>query len=109
MSRNIAQNAFYVLELKPECSAMDVEMAGQKHLAMLKVGMASAETYATPMGPQSRDAELVRAAMAQLRDPKSRIVQELWAQLSLEPLAQTDEEPLHGPWREAFKAMGWKR
>lgn len=109
MSRNITQNAFYVLELSPECSAMDVEMAGQKLLAMLEVGMADAQTYSTPMGPQDRDAERVRAAMAQLRDPKSRVVHELWAHLPAEPLPLAAEDPLDGPWREAFKAMGWKR
>ncbi len=109
MSRNITQNAFYVLELSSECSVMDVEMAGQKLLAMLEIGMADAKTYSTPMGHQERDAERVRAAMAQLRDPKSRIVHELWAQLPAEPLTQATEAPLDGPWPEAFKALGWKR
>ena len=109
MSRRIAENPFYVLELATECSAMDVEMQGQKLLAMLEVGMAAAKTYSTPMGSQDRDQERVRNAMTELRDPKRRIVHELWAQLPPETLPEPTEAPLDGPWPEAFKAMGWTR
>jgi len=51
----------------------------QKLLGMLELGFAEVQRYATPLGPQPRTAELVRAAVAALRDPYQRLVAELWA------------------------------
>lgn len=73
-----ADNPFFVLELRVTASRAEVERAGQKFLGMLEVGMAKAAVYTTPLGVRARTAELVRAAMAELRDPERRLVHELW-------------------------------
>ncbi len=77
----IRDNAFYVLELTPTCSRLDMERQGQKLLAMLELRLAAAVTYATPVGQRMRDADKVRLAMARLRDPDKRLEEELWARL----------------------------
>ena len=78
----IACNPFLVLELAPDCARMEVERQGQKLLAMLAVGFAESDEYPTPFGPMPRTTELVREAMATLRDPRRRLVAEMWAQSS---------------------------
>jgi hypothetical protein len=75
----IADNPFLVLELAPDCSRIEIERAGQKLLAMLEVGLGDADRYETPFGPRPRTPELVREAMAALRDPRRRLVAEMWA------------------------------
>ena len=42
-------------------------------------GLAEAAHYATPLGRRPRTAELVRAAVSELRDPERRLVHEFWA------------------------------
>jgi hypothetical protein len=82
MSRErLSENPFYVLGVLPDCSRADLERAGQKLLAMLELGMAAAQSYPTPLGPAPRTADSVRQAMAELRDPRRRLLHELWAQL----------------------------
>ena len=113
----IAENPFFVLGLEPECSRLEMERQGQKLLAMLEVGFAEATRYATPFGERTRDAEAVRAAMAHLRDPRRRLVAELWARA---PVRAAEEGPrLAGAaidepeaaveigWRGAVAALGW--
>lgn len=73
------QNPFFILELPTTASRAEVERAGQKLLALLAIGNAGARTCQTPLGALERDADLVRKALAQLRDPHARIVHELWA------------------------------
>lgn len=120
MSDWIEHNAFYVLGLEPDCGPMDVEREGQKLLAMLELGVGKSATYGTPLGPRKRDAELVRTAMAELREPRRRLIHELWACPApdsvpdVEPGSDADTETTtaddpRGPWREAFVALGWRR
>jgi hypothetical protein len=73
------ENPFLVLALAPDTDAGAVERQGQKLLAMLAAGLAEAGRYATPLGARARTPELVRAAMAELRDPERRLGHEWWA------------------------------
>jgi hypothetical protein len=73
------ENPFLVLELDPSAGVVEMERQGQKLLSMLAAGIAEAKTYSTPLGPSPRSAELVRMAMAELRDPERRFVHEWWA------------------------------
>ena len=75
----IVDNPFFVLGLSPDASRIELEREAQKLLGMLELGFAGAQTYATPLGPRPRTAEMVRAAVATLRDPYTRLVAELWA------------------------------
>lgn len=77
--KHVTENPFFVLELTPSCSLMDIERAGQKWLSMLKVGMAAARVYKTPVGEQPRDEDAVRRAMADLRDPALFEKMAFWA------------------------------
>lgn len=73
------ENPFLVLDLPVTAGAGEIERQGQKWMAMLAAGLAEAGAYATPIGPRPRTAELVRSAMAELRDPARRLVHEFWA------------------------------
>lgn len=73
------ENPFFVLGLATDASRIEVEREAQKLLGMLELGFADALTYATPLGPRPRTPELVRAAVAALRDPARRLAAELWA------------------------------
>jgi len=55
-----------------------VEREGQKLLAMLSARVPGADAYTTPLGPAPRTPELVREALAELRDPDRRLVHEWW-------------------------------
>lgn len=79
MSAMIHDNPFFVLGLAPDASRIEIEREAQKLLGMLELGFADAATYRTPVGPQPRTPEAVRAAVAALRDPYRRLVAELWA------------------------------
>jgi len=68
----LAANPFFVLELGPEATVMEIERKTQKLLAELELGRASAKTYRSPFGERPRDAEAVRAASRALRDPTLR-------------------------------------
>lgn len=85
----LAQNPFFVLELRPDCSRAEVERAGQTLLGMLELELSAAQSYASPLGRHRRSPELVRASMAELRDPNRRLLHELWA--SLEPRLDAPE------------------
>ncbi len=75
---SVAENPFYVLALAPDASRIEIEREAQKLLGMLELGFADAARYQTPLGPRTRTPELVRAAVAALRDPQQRLVAELW-------------------------------
>lgn len=77
----IAENPFYVLGLGTTVSRTDVEREGAKLLSMLQLDLKESKTYRSPVGEHPRTAEAVRAAMAELRDPKRRLVHELLASL----------------------------
>ena len=86
-----SENPFYILGLRPDCSRADLEREGQKLLAMLELKLEAARSYPTPLGPMPRTADLVRQAMAELRNPQRRLLHELWAELPPSPL--TGEPP----------------
>ena len=105
----IADNPFFVLGLSPDASRIEIEREAQKLLGMLELGFADAQSYKTPIGPRARTAEMVRAAVAALRDPYQRLVAELWARHA----PATHDVPLTG---HAFaaaasnglrKKLGW--
>jgi hypothetical protein len=72
-------NPFLVLELPAGATREQAERQGAKLLAMLSAGLAGAATYPTPLGPRERTDELVRAALAELRDTDRRLIHEWWA------------------------------
>jgi hypothetical protein len=118
----IRDNPFYVLGLRPTATRQAIEREGTKLLGMLELGLLSARTYATPVGPADRTAEKVRAAMAELRDPERRLGHELWARLDpAESAAPEAADPDEGkamadpprpraddPWPSALAELGWR-
>jgi len=72
-------NPFLVLELGPGVGGAQAERQGEKLLAMLAAGLEEAGRYSTPFGARERTPELVRAALAELRDPRRRLRHEWWA------------------------------
>jgi len=115
MSRErFVENPFYVLGVRPDCTRAELEREGQKLLGMLEIGLPSAKKYPTPLGEAERSPELVRQAMAELRDPHKRLLHELWAQLPAEPLSMepstsdpADDAGGPGPWPDAPSALGF--
>jgi hypothetical protein len=109
MSANLADNPFFVLGVGPDISRIEVEREAQKLLGMLELGFAEARSYATPLGPRQRTAEMVRAAVAALRDPYRRLLAELWARhappAATEPPAAEPAPPTHDGLR---RALGWR-
>jgi len=105
----LADNPFFVLGVTAEASRIEVEREAQKLLGMLELGFAEARSYATPLGPRERTAEMVRAAVAALRDPYRRLVAELWARhappLHAEPVAREPPAPARVGLR---RALGWR-
>ena len=110
LERALVENPFLVLGVPPDCSRADFEREGQKLLSMLALGLVEAASYATPLGPRPRTSELVREAMAELRDPQRRVLHEL---LAPEPSGSTAalafEPPRKSPetWTEALWAFGF--
>jgi hypothetical protein len=109
----IADNPFYVLELAVDCTRSEVEREGQKLLAMLELDIESARSYASPLGTHKRTSELVRNAMAELRDPERRLRHELWARLGVGRFdSDTADEEARATndrsWTDAMFAMGWR-
>jgi hypothetical protein len=100
-------NPFFVLDVSLQASRTEVERAGQKLLGLLALGAAGADRYDTPFGPATRDADAVRRALATLRDPNERVIQELWAQVATGVDGKPDT-PAAGAWEEAAHAIGWK-
>lgn len=111
--RKILENPFRVLELTPTATRGEVEREAAKWLGMLELGHAGAGSYATPLGPRQRTAELVRWAAAELRDPERRLAHELWVRMGdgidAAALQEEAQRPRDGeePWLGAFRAIGW--
>ena len=101
----LVDNPFYVLGVSADASRAEVEREGQKLLGQLALGLASAQRYHTPLGPQERTPERVRAALAKLRDPDSRLVACLWAHAPTDEDAPASEPP-HD---EFFRSAGLRR
>lgn len=111
--RKLVRNPFFILGLTPEASRAQIEREGQKLLSMLQVGFGEASHYHTPLGPQRRTAEMVRHAMAELRDPSRRLCHEVWAAYCPPPDdcakpvgSHTPDQP--DPWEGAFASFGWR-
>jgi hypothetical protein len=109
---HIAENPFYVLGLSPEATRIEIEREGQKLLGMIELGMSAALAYPTPLGSKERTSDMVRRAMAELRDPEKRLVHEQWARL--EPklvvdleLDTEDERSTAPAWKNALAVLGW--
>jgi hypothetical protein len=103
-------NPFFVLDVSPQASRTEVERAGQKLLGLLTLGAAGADRYDTPFGPATRDADAVRRALATLRDPNERVIQELWAQIATDVASGVDlspDAPAGKAWEDAARAIGW--
>ena len=106
---NIADNPFFVLGVPAEASRIEVEREAQKLLGMLELGFAEARTYQTPIGPRERTGEMVRAAVAALRDPYRRLVAELWARHAPPPRPATPACEPEAPTRDGLRrALGWR-
>lgn len=78
------ENPFLVLAVGPATGIAEIERQGQRLLAELAAGLDDARRYPTPFGARARTPELVRAAIAELRDPARRLLHEWWAR-GLEP------------------------
>jgi hypothetical protein len=102
--QRLAENPFFVLDLPADAPRADVERTAQRLLAELGVGRESAATYRTPFGRAARTTDLVRAAVAELRDPARRVAHEVWARVPL----REDPEPAAPsvPWPIAARALG---
>ena len=101
-------NPFFVLGLAPDASRIEAEREAQKLLGMLELGFADAATYQTPLGPRPRTPELVRAAVATLRDPYKRLLAELWARHAPPP-RPAEPEPTPEPTRTGLRRLlGWR-
>lgn len=105
----LLDNPFFVLGLAAEASRIEVEREAQKLLGMLELGFSETATYATPLGPQPRTAEMVRAAVAALRDPYQRLVAELWARHAPPARSEPPARPPPAATRDGLRrALGWK-
>ena len=104
----IVENPFLVLGVSPDASRIEIEREAQKLLGMLELGFAAAMTYATPLGPRPRTPEAVRAAVATLRDPYSRLVAELWARHAPAPAdAPASDAPASDAQPGMRRTLGW--
>ena len=107
----LEENPFFVLGLQPDTSRIELEREAQKLLGMLELGFADSQTYATPLGLRPRTPELVRAAVAALRDPYRRLIAELWARHA--PPVRTDSSVTAHASGESFsvglrRSLGWR-
>ncbi len=79
LARERVANPFFVLDVAPAAAVAEIERQGQRLLAELAAELPGARRYATPFGARERTPELVRAALAELRDPARRLAHEWWA------------------------------
>jgi hypothetical protein len=104
----VDDNPFFVLGLPADTSRIEIEREAQKLLGMLELGFAEAKTYQTPLGTRPRTPELVRAAVAALRDPYRRLIAELWARHAPAPkpieVASVQPDP---PRTGLRRTLGW--
>ena len=105
---NLADNPFFVLGVPTAASRIEVEREAQKLLGMLELGFAEARTYTTPLGPRDRTAEMVRAAVAALRDPYRRLVAELWARHAPPPRPAPAPRELPNVHSGLRRLLGWR-
>ena len=105
----LVDNPFFVLGLSPDASRIEIEREAQKLLGMLELEFVDARTYQTPLGPQPRTPEAVRAAVAALRDPYRRLIAELWARNAPPPRATPPAQRQTRRARTGLRrALGWR-
>jgi len=107
----LVKNPLLILGLEPGSSRLEVERVGQKLLGLLAIGARSAQSYATPWGPQPRDEHLIREALAALKDPATRLRAELWFLAPGTPNAPEMAGAAAGDpalAELAFRAVGWR-
>ena len=121
----LEDNPFFVLGLPPDTSRIEIEREAQKLLGMLELKLASAGRYASPLGWHARTPDLVRAAVAALRDPARRLLAEAWARHAtivagpdpgataptageLRDAIDDADAPAPG-WEDARQILGWAR
>lgn len=106
----IIDNPFFVLGLAPDASRIEIEREAQKLLGMLELDFPDAKAYQTPLGPQARTPELVRAAVAALRDPYRRLVAEVWARNAPPPrsVARPTTTTTSVPRLGLRRSLGWR-
>lgn len=104
----VDDNPFFVLGLPADTSRIEIEREAQKLLGMLELGFAEVKTYQTPLGTRPRTPELVRAAVAALRDPYRRLIAELWARHApaVKPIEVAGPEP-EAPRIGIRRSLGW--
>ena len=100
----IDQNPFHVLDVDVTAARAEIERAGQLLLAQIELDVAAARAYDTPLGERERTPELVRKALAELRDPDKRLVHEFWAQRGGD--AAPPEVRADGP--RLLRRLGWR-
>jgi hypothetical protein len=79
LARERVANPFFVLAVVPDAGVAEIERQGQRLLSELAAGLDGARRYQTPFGARERTPELVRVAIAELRDPVRRLAHEWWA------------------------------
>lgn len=101
----IDDDPFAVLGVAVTATTREIEREAQKLLAMLALGVGDAGTYPSAAGPRPRTADLVRAAAAQLRDPRQRLLAELTA--GAQPIAPPAPVAAAVGWPDALRRTGW--
>ena len=104
----LVENPFFVLGLGTDASRIEIEREAQKLLGMLELGFADVQTYPTPLGSRPRTPELVRAAVAALRDPSQRLVAELWARHAPPAREPTESTEAATTATGLRRSLGWK-
>ncbi len=69
---------FWVLELTPLATPIEIEKAARDITAKIGLGVLDAQKYMTPAGRQKRDEFLIREAKSALQDSKKRLLAEFW-------------------------------
>jgi hypothetical protein len=103
--RRFVLNPFYILELRPGCTRVDIERQGQKLLSLLEIG-ADIGPFATPLGRVGRNADMIHQALDLLRNPEHRAFYELWARIPPDPLSPPPPER-GAPWPDALDSFGF--
>lgn len=99
----LAINPFWVLDLPPSATGVEVARAAKKIEMMLAAGAEGAELWSCPFGSGRRDLDLVRWAQHELREPPRRVFWEFLAS----PLAPVAPGP--GVPAAVEAALGWRR
>jgi hypothetical protein len=102
------ENPFFLLAVAPGTPELEIEREGRKLLAQLELGLQAVRSVDTPLGPVERTPDNVRAALAELKDPRKRRAHALWARLR-DAGASNGESASRAlePYAGAMQALGW--